>query len=491
MALATLLFGACSSDDNENVVDNKDDATTITTSTAKTYVSIFADKACTTPIVENVALTKSVSDVNMALPLNLSTVYVQYPTSNGTKVFEQSVNSTQKAMNLQADPGSYNYMQNETEKYTTLQIAVPDDAVKNYVTNKETVDKNSFTNYHSSGVVMFEDTWPSKSNTDYLGLAGGKDDADKFGDLNDCVVDYDLESTVMDAANASAKLSTWEEDLKVVMHVRAMGGKYTQKFGLLLEGLDKQYVNTKDIPITITLGNYNKPAKSLDVSVEWQDNNPIIWINDMYNIHDKTFMTANGLKLSTVPNPSKLDILSDLYNVANDDNMNVGKGLFTITVTFRGKTGDFTDATKAAQTENFKNAVINTRAQNFFIVTKQNDRTYESHLAGYEPTKSYASSYDADKTQKGDGVAVAKDASVKYLASDGRVWGIKAPTLTRHATEHTAFTVAYPQYELWRANQSNSEYQDWFTTKKANMEVSDVKFSYTGKMALKYIIEEW
>ena len=61
-----------------------------------------------------------------------------------------------------------------------ITFTLPDDLVYGYKTGSNTI-------YHSSGVVMFEDT--SKSNTDKYG------DSDLFGDMNDLVVDYNLEST--------------------------------------------------------------------------------------------------------------------------------------------------------------------------------------------------------------------------------------------------------------------------------------------------------
>lgn len=127
-------------------------------------------------------------------------MYIKYPTSKGTKVFAQNISDEGKSVAAtKADAGSYQYFNTETDKYTTITVAVPEDAVKNYVTNKD-----GFTNYHSSGVAMFEDTWPSKSNTD--GKATG---SALFGDFNDLVVDYDLEATVNDEADT---LQAWKED---------------------------------------------------------------------------------------------------------------------------------------------------------------------------------------------------------------------------------------------------------------------------------------
>lgn len=471
LSLATLLISAatlisCSKDETQ-VVENQKNPTQ--TSAAVSYASIYTDASCTNPLVENVPLTGSTTDVNLALTYGIDKVYMKYPTSTGTKVIELTVPAETVT---KADPGSYTYFKYESDRYVTLPVSLPEDAVKNYVTND-----GGFTNYHSSGVAMFEDTWPSKSNVDNIPVG------ELFGDFNDFVADYDLESTINDTADPA---QTWKEQLKVVMHVRAMGGGYPQRFGLLLEGFDKQYVDDSKTEVKVTLGNYKTDiADPLTASVVWQGNHPIIYINDLSKLIDKTSAAKNGLTLGSV---------HKLYNTENDANLNVAKGLFTITVIFKGADRSQLSASEAdAQAANYKSAVINTRQQNFFLVTKQGKKNYEIHMQNYAPTEAYAASYSKDLNDKAEGVVVAKDPNNTYTAADGNVWGFKVPTLTRHATEHTAFTVAYPMYKEWLQNRTASA-ADWYIIDNANPACSETPVTFCNGLTKKpmlYVIEEW
>jgi LruC domain-containing protein len=474
LVLGAATFVSCSTD-NDAINETTEKAKTLKTSSALTYVSIFSDEDCTLPLVENVPLTGSVTNVNFVLTYGMNNVYVKYPTANGTKVIEMAVpDATPSASTskLKADPGSYEYFMTESDRYITLPVALPEDAVKNYVTNED-----GFTNYHSSGVAMFEDTWPSKSNVDNASGGG------LFGDFNDLVVDYDLEATVNDEANSS---QTWKEDLKVVMHVRAMGGGYPQKFGLLLEGLDKKFVDESKTEIKVTLGNYATAVDPLTAEVKWDGNHPIIYINELQKLINKTSAAANGLTLTKVGS-------SNLYNTSNDVNLNVAKGLFTITVTFRGiDRNQLTKDEGDAQIENYKNAVINTREQNFFLVTKQAGKTYEIHMQNYAPTSSYTT-YETDKTDKAAGVVVPKDDTKTYTSADGQIWAFKTPVLTRHATEHSAFASAYPLYLDWVVNH-NASSANWYIFENANHETGPDMVTFANgvkKNPLIYIIEEW
>jgi LruC domain-containing protein len=470
-SLATLLISAatlisCAKDETQTVNNQN---TPAQTSTAVSYASIYSDESCTTPLVENVPLTGATTDINFVLSYGLDKVYMKYPTSEGTKVIALDV--PQETV-TKADPGSYTYFKYESDRYVTLTVKLPEDAVKNYVTNA-----GGFTNYHSSGVAMFEDTWPSKSNVDNIPTG------ELFGDFNDFVADYDLESTINDTADPA---QTWKEQLKVVMHVRAMGGGYPQRFGLLLEGFDKQYVDDSKTEVKVTLGNYNTDiADPLTASVVWQGDHPIIYINGLNKLINKTSAAKNGLTLGSV---------HKLYNTENDANLNVAKGLFTITVIFKGADRSQLSASEAdAQAANYKSAVINTRQQNFFLITKQGNKSYEIHMQNYAPTEAYKASYSKDLNDKAEGVAVAKDPVNTYTAADGNVWGFKVPTLTRHATEHTAFTVAYPMYKEWLQNRTASA-ADWYIIDNANRETTGTPVTFcTGltKDPMRYVIEEW
>ena len=482
LILALLCVGfmaSCSSNDDTTGGGTTPTKPAASASIASTYVSLFADENCTQPIVENAPIVGTSSNVTVSLPYGTETIYMSYPTSDGVKTIAKDVTSYMTVSEnvqssksfLSEDPGTAEYM--ESNKFVTINIAKPEDAVKNYVTNAD-----GFTNYHSSGVAMFEDTWPSKSNVDKTGSG------DLFGDFNDFVVDYDLESTVSDEADT---LQAWKEDLKVVMHARAMGGGYGQKFGLLLEGLDKQYVDADHVEISVTLGNYDHVADSLKAEVVWQGSNPIIYIENIQNLINKTFMDANGLALK-----SGFGSYS-LYNISNDATLNVGKKLFTVTVTFRGKErSTITAAEHQAQTDNFKAATINTNTQNFFLVTTQAGKTYEIHMPNYATTDAYTT-YTADMNDKAAGKVVAKSSTDTYTAADGQVWAIKTPVLTRHATERVAFSSAYPQYLKWLSTK-DTQYAKWYKIENADETRSTVLTTMLNGSKIYpflYISEQW
>lgn len=473
VCLGAIFLSSCSSNESTSGGSSPDAnkvSTSINSSKALTYVSVYSDADCKNPIIENAPLTDNTTSLTFPLGYDVNKVYIKYPTANGYSLISQEIEDTNLSKKQsRADAGSWPYFDYETDKYTTINVAMPEDAVKNYVTND-----GGFTNYHSSGVVMFEDTWPSKSNVDGIGST------ELFGDFNDFVVDYDLEATVNDAADT---LQTWKEDLKVVMHIRAMGGKYARRFGLLLEGLDKQYVEDSKTEISVTLGNYTVPEKNLNAEVIWEENHPIIYINSINNLIDRTFMAANNLTLNS----------DGLYNVTNDKTLNVGPKLFTVTVTFRGKDrNELSKEEGEAQINNYINAVINTRLQNFFLRTKQNGKEYEIHMPNYATTKSYTS-YTADINDAAAGVTVAKDPINSYTAASGESWAFKVPVLTHHATEHTSFTKAYPEYLGWLQNKTNADwYKNWNNeTAPDTEEIGNDNGIVIKKQPLLYIIEPW
>ena len=287
------------------------------------------------------------------------------------------------------------------------------------------------------------------------------------------------------------------------MHIRAMGGGYAQKFGLLLEGLEKQYVDTTNINVNVTLGNYGEPTDPLTAEVKWDANDhPVIYINDLQKLikdvdgnttKGQPGVNSNGLLLSAVPATAVTMASNPLYNTKNDVNLNVGKGLITVTVTFRGaERSKITAEQHVAQTENYKNAVINTNLQNFFLVTLQESKTYEIHMSGYQPTSFYTT-YAADMNDHAAGAAVAKDAAKTYTAADKNVWALKVPVITRHATERTAFIDAYPLYNDWITT-GNPSSALWYLKENANQTVKANKITFidgTEVYPFEYIINAW
>ncbi len=321
-------------------------------------------------------------------------------------------------------------------KVAVAVVKLPETAVNEYITAD-----GPFTFYHSSGVVMFDDGWPNSYTVD--------------GDFNDVVVDYDIEAKTVDAAVAPNQ--TWRECMKVVMHLRAIGGGHPSKVGLILEGLDTRYIDSYECKLTLGNWNENIPAKSLSATVDITGTNPIITLNNLNWMILSGALNAQYVNSKTgqLQPVNKASNGASFYNVA-DGYMNTGGDLFTLTVTFRGKDRSTISKTEGdAQVANYISAVMNTESQNFFLRTSDVAGANETHMKGYQPTSTFAPRY-AEVSALG----VAKDNSTTYCAQAGYVWGFKTPVMTRHAWEKTSFYKAYPEYTGWvtSAGAANAEW---------------------------------
>lgn len=484
VVIAAMVFVLSGCSENDSFVDESETPVTPekpgdsedpeTPAVVLSYVSVYADEQGNNPILENYPIISETTTLRFALPFGLNEVYVKYPTESGIETMKMGVEAsaavTPASVTRASDPGSYDYFYRlEDKRYVELVYTKPEMATPAYVTQND-----GFTSYHSSGVVMFEDTWPSKSNVD------GKGEGDLFvGDYNDLVVDYDLETNVKGNPATDMVGSKLWRDLKVVLHFRAKGGSYPRAFGLKLENLLKEFVWDEEPAIYWSMSNHGSCVQTLDAEVKWDNDRPVILVSGLEKLTDKSFMDANGLTISRYG----ADATPRFYNSINDGATkktiaNSGKGLLTVTVTFRGNlTADHDKVVK-----HFRDAVMDTRQQNFFIVTEQAGKNYEIHLAGYEPTGFYTS-YEADKNDTAAGKKVEKDADTKYRAADGNVWAIKTPVLTRHATERSSFAMAFPQYKSWLKTGAD-EYATWYLNENANMDVDE-------DGVLKYVINEW
>ncbi|MGL4852870.1 MAG: DUF4842 domain-containing protein [Phocaeicola sp.] len=428
--LLSLFLASCT--DNNDVVKEVTDEPTESEAQVR-YISIFADQECKLPIVQNYPLKGNDNSVQFALAYGLDEVYVKSISAAGEKVEKMLITEVANS-SRSSDPGTQNYF-DRFENIRFVNLNYDGEATPGY----QTMDAG-FVFYHCSGVVMFEDTWPSKSNVDGLGSTDGL----FFSDYNDLVVDFDLESVV----NYQEEVDQyWKEDLKVVLHIRARGGEYAKRLGLKLHGVTKDIVE-EDVDIVYSMSNHEEPVRPLPAEVKWdaEDGCAIIYINDLANLVNPTFMAANGLEISE---QNGLKYYNTVYDWKNS-----GKGLFTVNVIFHPKDHE-------TAMEYFPNLVMNSRNHNFFIVTQKAGKTYHTHLAGYEPTSDYLT-YEADKNDKADGVLVPKSADAKYLAADGNVWGFKTPVLVKHAVERSNFSMAFPKFINWVSN-GRSEYSQWYS----------------------------
>ena len=443
---ATLTLGACSSDDDvlsgnnasgkDSEISEKTDtqqvvgsvfktATVNVVTPAATLVSVYADRDCKEPLVTDYyATTDGLNEIKMQSSSDAKSVYVVY-SSNGKK--------TVKSVSLDNNDKG--------------EIRLPDN-VQTYTTNF--VEGTAF---HSSGVVMFDSTWPY-----------GKDGKDAFqhgDDFNDVVVDYDMESVVLNPSLSDFAAKDYKEGLKVTMHVRAVGSKSPEQIGLKLEGLDRKFIESSDCTIKLSGNDHQAekdiPAGSFGVRIGYDGNSPVIYITNLQWLTSKdNTLNVSGAKYYNTERPSKEQWLED-----GKDLINHGAPLFTVTVNFKGKLRSTMTDYKAAdaQVAAYVNAVTNTASQNFFIVLGNGK---EIHVAGYAPLDSYKRSYNSEVNRRGK---LSKD--VTYMSTDFGVWGVKVPVLTKHIYEGESFADTYKELKAW-AESYGKQYTDWYLTQKAD-----------------------
>ena len=465
------------------------------------------------------------------VPAGTMKVFVHYNTaSSGAKVLEIPVTPKVATPTNGRDPEPFGTVKLTFQSDVATQISISTTSnsknervycLENFpITTKTTVTKaegaikltepaayttkdGGKTFYHSSGAVMFEDSWP---NCKRAGGAGAYD-----SDFNDCVIDYDIEATVVpDELLAS---EGWREQVKVVLKLRVVGGSDPARVGLILENFNQAYVES--IEEHKTLDSYNNPHGELPnwtvvtlqenslhydpLNTTYNSNNPMrpcIEMGAIFRMNDKdrgagteTYTyTNNGVQHVTVFNPhlndywgapkteqysAELNDLKTPFTLAHIQNsryynsipgyVNVGGGLYTYTVIYHMKPrANMSAAESAAAKKNMIEAVTKTENQNFYLINKSFTPV---HLKGYLPADFKVKGYN-NYSDKYNQVFAANsdklDPDVPYKSKDGFVWAIKCPTLTRHLWNKMYFSYAYPRYENWIAT-NGKEDQDWYT----------------------------
>ena len=349
--------------------------------------------------------------------------------------------------------------------------------------------------YQSSGVVFFEDSWPK--------LSGSINDED----YNDVVVDYDITAEIVNDSQAL----TGSEQLKVVLHVRAVSGDEPHRVGMVLEGFDMSNVET--VLEAKTLDSYGSGHGELPswtkvtlqenslhydpLSKEYPSNDALkrpaieigkidIYNNDSRGAGTETYIYRNnGQEAEHVMNPARRqyaawggahteqysaelpdDVLqkaqrTKYYNVV-PGYVNVAGGLYTYTVIYvmKGR-AKMTKEKSEEVKKNMLDAVVNTTHQNFYIV--KSDYTPVG-LKGYAPYNFLVKNYSnyADKYQSV--YEANKDnlsSSTYYMGKNGEVWGFKCPTLTKHVWNKLGFGRAYPHYTEW-VSSNGASYPRWY-----------------------------
>ena len=369
--------------------------------------------------------------------------------------------------------------------YSSASVNLPEPS--RYVSSDE-----GQTFYHSSGVVMFEDSWPTMTQ-------GGVYDTD----FDDVVIDYDFEAKVM----PDSKLETdrTREQVKVVLHLRAVGSgnpNRPSRVGVRMEGFDQQYVAS--IEEHFTLDSYNNPHGELPAftqttiqrnSAVYTDDpmNPVVEMAHIFTLNeeragvgaDAEYTYSNGsfsnhtvfnltygfkpqdksqydpeLETMTLPYPFKNIVKQKYYNCI-PGYINVAGGLVTYTVIFNMKPRAAMSAEESEKARrNMIEAVINTTAQNFYIINK--DFT-PIGLKGYSPVLIHKESVtpfnNKLQTAMSDGNIASADNP--YAGTNGMVWGVKCPTLTKHVWNKLYFSQAYPGYEAWVTSMGATN-ADWY-----------------------------
>lgn len=347
--------------------------------------------------------------------------------------------------------------------------------------------------YHSSGSVMFEDSWPK-----------GEREKAYDTDFNDVVIDYDLEATIV--PDWLLESQGWREQLKVCIHVRAVGSKDPARVGLILEGFNTNNVESIDEYKTLdswqnTHGNLpswtdNTVAGELTYHYETNPVRPVIEVSklDLFNnasrgagTEEYTRIDDNGashktvfnLKINNYKPMDETQFYADLkditypttfaqmqgqnyYNVI-PGYVNVDGGLFTYTVIYHLKDrAKMSAAEKQAVIDNVISTVMTSTNQNFYVITSD---WRPVHLKGYTPgdivvrgaSETYKAKYDKIVAKNADKL----DPTTAYAGKDGEVWGVKCPTLTKHVWNKLYFSQAYPHF--WDFVKSNGTTDtDWY-----------------------------
>ena len=366
-----------------------------------------------------------------------------------------------------------------------------------------TAPLEGYTFYHSSGVVMFDDSFPE------LPYNGG---TASMPDYNDVVVDYDVEAkTVPDAL---LEQEGWREQVKVVLHVRSLGSTKAWRVGMILEDFDMDYVES--VEEHKTLDSYNNPHGELPVwTVRTLQENSLHYDPFAVQYRTQTNTRASieigglqrlnqsdrgaGFEVYTyyndkhssehVFNPAlkqyaawggphedqygeTMKGLTGYYTLSRIQNygfynaipgyVNVSGGLYTYTVIYNMKPrAQMTAEQRQKALTNMVQAVVRTTSQNFYVVLSDYSPV---GLKGYKPldykTKDNRNYADVYKKRVAEHPEVF-DTSTTFLAKDGQVWAFKCPVLTRHLWEKMPFDLAYTHYREW-VSSGGSQHSKWY-----------------------------
>ena len=410
-----LVTTSCS--DNELEKGN-DGSGTVDPVNASALVNVYSDKSGSeASLLVGDVLVKDSRTLTLNVPAACEKVYMKYNTVSGTEATKEFALSP-VSRGVDQSTG-FNF---ETNRLALVTLALPEDAVQ---PTNETDQGYLF--YHNTGVVMFEDGWPIQLDSWY------------DEDFNDVVFEYELLLT---------------------LDVRAVGGIYPTVLGVVLDGLKSEYVDR----ITASLVLKGGQGTMTDLAKEELSTKNIVkvenknwnWSNDTRKEPRFAILTvdkaqAEGTVITLDGLTSLMDNNQDMFQVTQGK-VREGLPMLRAEVRLIGKEG-LTGAERDAQLAAFRELILDTNRQNFFIKVNGGK---EIHMRGYAPTSAYKAEYEA--LVAGD---TTLDANVYYSNTKGSTWGVKLPVGTRHAYERVPFREAYPDFTKWVDSKGASN-QKWY-----------------------------
>ena len=429
-----LVTTSCS--DNELEKGN-DGSGTVDPVNASTLVNVYSDKSGSeASLLVGDVLVKDSRTLTLNVPAACEKVYMKYNTVSGTEATKEFALSPVSGVDQST---GFNF---ETNRLASVTLALPEDAVQ---PTNETDQGYLF--YHNSGVVMFEDGWPIQLDSWY------------DEDFNDVVFEYDLKVTECHSQQMMETVGG-KEELLLTLDVRAVGGIYPTVLGVVLDGLKSEYVDR----ITASLVLKGGQGTMTDLAKEELSTKNIVkvenknwnWSNDTRKEPRFAILTvdkaqAEGTVITLDGLTSLMDNNQDMFQVTQGK-VREGLPMLRAEVRLIGKEG-LTGAERDAQLAAFRELILDTNRQNFFIKVNGGK---EIHMRGYAPTSAYKAEYEA--LVAGD---TTLDANVYYSNTKGSTWGVKLPVGTRHAYERVPFREAYPDFTKWVDSKGASN-QKWY-----------------------------
>ena len=428
-----LVTTSCS--DNELEKGN-DGSGTVDPVNASTLVNVYSDKSGSeASLLVGDVLVKDSRTLTLNVPAACEKVYMKYNTVSGTEATKEFALSP-VSRGVDQSTG-FNF---ETNRLASVTLALPEDAVQ---PTNETDQGYLF--YHNTGVVMFEDGWPIQLDSWY------------DEDFNDVVFEYDLKVTECHSQQMMETVGG-KEELLLTLDVRAVGGIYPTVLGVVLDGLKSEYVDR----ITASLILKGGQGTMTDLAKEELSTKNIVkvenknwnWSNDTRKEPRFAILTvdkAQGTVITLDGLTSLMDNNQDMFQVTQGK-VREGLPMLRAEVRLIGKEG-LTGAERDAQLAAFRELILDTNRQNFFIKVNGGK---EIHMRGYAPTSAYKAEYEA--LVAGD---TTLDANVYYSNTKGSTWGVKLPVGTRHAYERVPFREAYPDFTKWVDSKGASN-QKWY-----------------------------